>query len=86
VGCVLLLLFGAKRIPSLARSLGSGLGEFRRGVSGHHDSEEMDEKVRFSEPARLQTSLAMLEVGEGHARHGHTQPFICPQSLFTTIM
>jgi sec-independent protein translocase protein TatA len=40
---ILLLLFGAKRIPSLARSLGSGLGEFRRGVSGHYDEDENEE-------------------------------------------
>lgn len=36
---IILLLFGAKRIPSLARSLGTGLGEFRKGVSGHYDDE-----------------------------------------------
>jgi sec-independent protein translocase protein TatA len=33
---ILLLLFGAKRIPNLARSLGSGLGEFRKGASGRY--------------------------------------------------
>lgn len=37
---IILLLFGAKRIPSLARSLGSGLGEFRKGVSGRDDEPE----------------------------------------------
>jgi sec-independent protein translocase protein TatA len=36
---IILLLFGAKRIPNLARSLGSGLGEFRKSASGHHDEE-----------------------------------------------
>jgi sec-independent protein translocase protein TatA len=41
---IILLLFGAKRIPSLARSLGSGLGEFRKGVSGHHEEEEEEDK------------------------------------------
>lgn len=30
----LLLLFGAKRIPGLARSLGGGVREFREGISG----------------------------------------------------
>jgi sec-independent protein translocase protein TatA len=30
---IILLLFGAKRIPELARSLGKGTREFRRGVS-----------------------------------------------------
>ena len=40
---ILLLLFGAKRIPSLARSLGSGLGEFRKGFSGHYDEDGTEE-------------------------------------------
>jgi sec-independent protein translocase protein TatA len=31
---VILLLFGARRIPELMRSLGSGLREFKKGVSG----------------------------------------------------
>ena len=30
---VVLLLFGAKRIPEVARGLGSGLGELRKGAS-----------------------------------------------------
>jgi sec-independent protein translocase protein TatA len=42
---IILILFGAKRIPSLARSLGSGLGEFRKGVSGNYDDDvEENEK------------------------------------------
>lgn len=31
---ILLLIFGAKRIPEIARSLGTGLTEFRDAVSG----------------------------------------------------
>jgi len=31
---ILLLLFGAKRIPELAKGLGTGIREFRKGVSG----------------------------------------------------
>jgi sec-independent protein translocase protein TatA len=34
---IILLLFGAKRIPELARGLGSGMREFRKGSSGVHD-------------------------------------------------
>jgi sec-independent protein translocase protein TatA len=44
---ILLLLFGTKRIPSLARSLGSGLWELRKGLSGEH--EEGGGKERLSE-------------------------------------
>jgi sec-independent protein translocase protein TatA len=32
VVAVVLLLFGAQKIPELARSLGSGMGEFKRGL------------------------------------------------------
>ena len=34
---VILLLFGAKRVPQLARSLGAGSREFRRDASGAYD-------------------------------------------------
>ncbi|WP_273843002.1 twin-arginine translocase TatA/TatE family subunit [Rubrobacter calidifluminis] len=37
---VVLLLFGARRIPELARGLGSGVREFRRGISGEEHDEE----------------------------------------------
>lgn len=42
---IILLLFGASRIPSLARSLGSGVREFKKGSSGDYDSvDEQNEK------------------------------------------
>lgn len=31
---IVVLLFGAKKIPELARGLGTGMREFRRGASG----------------------------------------------------
>jgi sec-independent protein translocase protein TatA len=45
---ILLLLFGAKRIPNLARSLGSGIGEFRKGASGSESGVEELEKEKPS--------------------------------------
>ena len=43
---VVLIFFGASRIPSLARSLGSGMSEFRKGVSeGQKEELENDEKA-----------------------------------------
>jgi sec-independent protein translocase protein TatA len=41
---VILLLFGAKRIPELARGLGSGVREFRRGTRGEVEEEREEEK------------------------------------------
>lgn len=45
---IILLLFGAKRIPDLAKGLGTGMREFRRGASGEieedKDSEDKSEK------------------------------------------
>lgn len=40
---IVLLLFGAKRIPELAKGLGSGVREFKRGVSGRDDRNEATE-------------------------------------------
>jgi sec-independent protein translocase protein TatA len=37
---IILLLFGAKRIPQLARSIGSGTREFRKGTSGAYDEQD----------------------------------------------
>jgi len=41
---VVLLLFGARRIPELMRSLGSGMREFKKGVSGADDPPAGDAK------------------------------------------
>lgn len=37
---IILLIFGAKRIPELARGLGSGVREFRGGISGADDEKD----------------------------------------------
>ena len=44
---IILLLFGAKRIPELAKGLGTGMREFRRGSRG--DYEVKDEKEKNEE-------------------------------------
>jgi sec-independent protein translocase protein TatA len=40
---IVLLLFGANRLPGLARGLGSAVHEFRKGVSGAEDGTDRDE-------------------------------------------
>ena len=41
---IILLLFGAKRIPELAKGLGSGVREFRKGTRGEGEEEKKDAK------------------------------------------
>ena len=44
---IVLLLFGAKRVPELARGLGSGLSEFKKGTQGEGEVElEKDSEER----------------------------------------
>ena len=37
---VVLLLFGAKRLPEIGRSLGDGIREFKKSIKGDSDSEK----------------------------------------------
>ncbi len=43
---VVLLIFGPKRLPGLGRSLGSGMREFRDGITGRHRDDDDDEHPR----------------------------------------
>ena len=38
---ILLLIFGAKRLPDMGRSLGSGLRNFKESVTGHEPTAEL---------------------------------------------
>lgn len=40
---IVLILFGAKRLPELAKSIGSSLHAFKKGVSEGFDKEEKPE-------------------------------------------
>jgi sec-independent protein translocase protein TatA len=46
---IILLLFGAKRIPELARGLGSGVREFRKGSRGDYEVEEEKKEEKSEE-------------------------------------
>ena len=46
---VVLLLFGAKRIPEVAKSLGSGIREFKKSVIDNSDDDETTEKPKIDE-------------------------------------
>jgi sec-independent protein translocase protein TatA len=50
---VLLLLFGAKRLPEMGRSLGRGMREFKDAVTGKDDE---GERAELSPPPASQAS------------------------------
>ena len=47
---IILVLFGAKRIPELARSLGRGITEFKGGLKGDDQTSKQDENKKIDEP------------------------------------
>ncbi len=67
---IILLFFGAKRVPQLGRSLGSGVRQFRQGLAQADSGDDKDEEIRdrnmqeFREGA-LEDSEEAEELREG---------------------
>ena len=53
---VLLLVFGAKRLPEIGRSLGQSMREFRSATKGLHDDETKAEAAPESPAAQPQAT------------------------------
>lgn len=43
---VVLLLFGAKRLPEIGRALGEGIREFKRSIHDKHDDSPADDSKK----------------------------------------
>lgn len=67
---IILLLFGAKRIPELARGLGTGIREFKKGTSGEAEKEEVREREKGEE--------ALTEGAGGESRKDRAQEEAAP--------
>jgi sec-independent protein translocase protein TatA len=50
IAFILLLLFGAKRIPEISRSLGSGMREFKEGITDSGEDEAGKEAIAPPQP------------------------------------
>ena len=50
VAGVIVLLFGAKKLPEFARSLGKAKGEFKRGMSEEESEESKPDTAEESSP------------------------------------
>ena len=44
---IILLLFGGQRIPELAKGLGAGVREFRKGAEGSYEEDEEEKRRRL---------------------------------------
>jgi sec-independent protein translocase protein TatA len=53
---ILLLVFGAKRLPEMGRSLGSGMREFKDSVSGESKQPELTQTAQTPQPQPTQTA------------------------------
>ena len=60
---VLLLLFGARRLPEMGRSLGRGMREFKDAVTGKDDEEERAELPPPPAPAEPASRAKSERVG-----------------------
>ncbi len=48
---VVLLLFGANRLPKMARNLGSSLTEFKKGLRGETGDDDDDDDSKIDPPS-----------------------------------
>ena len=70
---ILLLFFGAKRLPQMGRSLGHGIKEFRKGVSGSasgstkEDDDQVQEEDRKEEEKPSLNGVAARSEELSHA-------------------
>jgi sec-independent protein translocase protein TatA len=47
---IVLVLFGATRIPALMKGMGKGVREFKKGINGEDDEEETKDKKEEGKP------------------------------------
>jgi sec-independent protein translocase protein TatA len=64
---IVLLLFGAKRIPELTKGLGTGIKEFREGISSSNDAKpEVSESEMSHHKARRESEAGNDETLRNH--------------------
>lgn len=50
IALIIIVLFGARRIPELAKGLGEGIRNFKQGMRGDEQRDVEDRKYRTFEP------------------------------------
>jgi sec-independent protein translocase protein TatA len=52
---IVLLLFGARRLPEMGRSLGEGMREFKDGITGKRKDDEPAEQAKLEATAETES-------------------------------
>lgn len=75
-----LLVFGAARLPKIARSLGQGIKEFKRTVKGidDEDEEESRSRVRYVTPQPSQMNPLQYPQGQQYTQTPGQQYYTTP--------
>jgi sec-independent protein translocase protein TatA len=68
--CVLILLFGAKKLPELAKGIGKSVKEFKKS-SSEAEAEELSEADLKAQLAAAKAELAKTKAAEAAKSHGN---------------
>jgi len=65
IGILILVLFGAKKLPTFARSLGKSMGEFKKARTEFenelHNAQEEAEQPKIQQPQEKRQPVASVE-------------------------
>lgn len=61
---ILLLVFGAKRLPEMGRSLGTGLRGFKESINGEHGPEHTEHLTQATSVATEPNHAESTHIGE----------------------
>jgi sec-independent protein translocase protein TatA len=75
---ILLLIFGARRLPEIGRSLGSGMREFKQSVTGESNSQQTALPAAQQPPAQPPAAAAPAPVAQPAAPPAAAPPVPAP--------
>ena len=71
---IVLLILGPKRLPSLGRSLGQGMREFKDSITGESKEDEAGERPEISRASESSVPTAAVAANEQQAVRAPSQP------------
>jgi sec-independent protein translocase protein TatA len=75
---IVLLIFGPKRLPGLGKQLGSGMREFKDGITGKDDDDEARDRPALSQAAATEDDPV---AGERERERAHQETPVPPTGV-----